>query len=44
MSGPSETTTGQGASSIALFDNRAFFEKALLFGMQHGILDATKLD
>jgi len=44
MSGPFETTDPQGASSIALFDNRTFFEKVLLFGIQHGILDAAKLD
>ena len=30
--------------SVALFDNRPFFEKALVYGVQHGILDQTKLD
>jgi len=44
MRSPSETTDLQGASAIALFDRRAFFEKALLFGIQHGILDTAKLD
>jgi hypothetical protein len=27
-----------------LYDSRPFFEKALVFGVQHGILDAPKLD
>jgi hypothetical protein len=30
--------------SVSLFDARPFFEKALVYGMQHGILDATKLE
>jgi len=30
--------------SVALFDDRPFFEKALAFGVQHGVLDQTKLD
>ncbi len=30
--------------SVALFDNRPFFEKALVYGVQHGILDRTKLE
>ena len=30
--------------SVALFDDRPFFEKALAFGVQHGILDSAKLD
>ncbi len=30
--------------SIAIFDNRPFFEKALAYGVQHGILDQAKLD
>lgn len=30
-------------NSLALFDGRAFFEKALLFGLQHGILDAQRI-
>jgi hypothetical protein len=30
--------------SVALFDDRPFFEKALAYGVQHGILDPAKLD
>lgn len=30
-------------SVVALHDSRAFFEKALVHGLQHGILDATTL-
>jgi len=30
--------------SIAIFDDRPFFEKALAYGVQHGVLDATKLE
>ena len=32
------------AQGIALFDARPFFEKALAFGVQHGLIDAAKLD
>ena len=32
------------ASSIALYDARPFFEKALQFGVHHGIIDPPKLD
>ena len=32
------------AHSLSLFDNSAFFEKALAFGIAHGILTAEKLD
>ena len=31
-------------SVVALFDDRPFFEKALAFGVQHGVLDPAKLD
>ncbi len=31
-------------SVVALFDDRPFFEKALAFGVQHGVLDQAKLD
>ena len=31
-------------STLSLYDGRAFFEKALLFGVQHGIIDQHKLD
>jgi hypothetical protein len=30
--------------SVALFDDRPFFEKAIAYGVQHGILDQAKLD
>ena len=30
--------------SVALFDDRPFFEKALAYGVQHGMLDAAKLE
>ena len=32
------------ASSVSLYDTRPFFEKALVFGVQHGIIDQQKLD
>jgi hypothetical protein len=31
-------------SVVALFDDRPFFEKALAYGVQHGLLDVTKLE
>ena len=31
-------------SSVALYDARPFFEKALQYGVQHGIIDGQKLD
>jgi len=30
--------------SVALFDERPFFEKAVAYGVQHGVLDQAKLD
>jgi len=30
--------------SIAIFDDRPFFEKTLAYGVQHGVLDAAKLE
>ena len=30
--------------SVSLFDARPFFEKALAYGVQHGIIDQAKLD
>ena len=30
--------------AVSLFDARPFFEKALAYGVQHGIIDQTKLD
>lgn len=35
----SESTHG-----VSLFDARPFFEKALIYGVQHGLLDQAKLD
>ena len=32
------------ASSVSVFDARPFFEKALVYGVQNGIIDAQKLD
>ena len=32
------------AQSISVFDKRPFFEKALQYGVQHGIVDARKLE
>jgi hypothetical protein len=32
------------AQSLSLFDARPFFEKALVFGVQNGIIDAAKLE
>lgn len=37
-------TPPSAASQVAMFDGRAFFEKALVFGVQHGILDQARLD
>ena len=31
-------------AAVSLYDARPFFEKALVFGVQHGILDQSKLD
>ncbi len=35
--------TPSATSSMALFDERPFFEKALAHGLQHGLIDADKL-
>ncbi|HOZ63502.1 MAG TPA: hypothetical protein PK497_03790 [Burkholderiaceae bacterium] len=32
------------AQTVALFDARPFFEKALAYGLQHGIIDQARLD
>ena len=32
------------SKSVSLFDGRPFFEKTLAYGVQHGIIDQTKLD
>ncbi len=43
MSKP-ESPTSSAAQHVALFDARPFFEKALAYGLQHGIIDQAKLD
>jgi hypothetical protein len=35
---------GDDSSAVSLFDGRPFFEKALVYGLQHGIIDQQKLD
>ena len=37
-------TSAPAASTVSLFDSRPFFEKALQYGVQHGLLDQAKLD
>jgi len=37
-------TPAPAVSAVSLFDKRPFFEKALLFGVQHGLIDHAKLD
>lgn len=32
------------SSTVALFDARPFFEKALVYGIQHGLIDKAKLE
>jgi hypothetical protein len=32
------------AHAVSLFDARPFFEKALIYGLQHGLIDAAKRD
>ena len=36
--------TAASSAALALHDQRAFFEKALAYGVQHGILVAAALD
>ena len=38
------TTSAPAAGTVSLFDSRPFFEKALIFGVQHGLIDQAKLD
>ena len=42
--GPENTAAPSAPSGMALHDSRAFFEKALAHGLQHGILDSSTLD
>ncbi|WP_114971218.1 hypothetical protein [Rhodoferax ferrireducens] len=37
-------TTALPAATVSVYDTRPFFEKALLFGVQNGIIDRQKLD
>lgn len=39
----SEPLAPAAAQTVALFDARPFFEKALAYGLQHGIIDRAKL-
>ncbi len=41
---PANTESPTVPTGMALHDSRAFFEKALAHGLQHGILDASTLD
>lgn len=41
---PDSPTSAATAQGIALFDARPFFEKALAYGLQHGLIDTAKLD
>lgn len=38
------TTSAPAAGTVSLFDSRPFFEKALMYGVQHGLIDQAKLD
>ncbi|MEY4346282.1 MAG: hypothetical protein RL032_2114, partial [Pseudomonadota bacterium] len=41
---PVDNATTGAAHSISLFDARPFFEKALAYGVQHGLINQAKLD
>ena len=41
---PSAPSTSASPAPVSLYDARPFFEKALQFGVQHGIIDHQKLD
>jgi hypothetical protein len=40
----SASPSSAAASSVSVYDARPFFEKTLIFGVQHGIVDQSKLD
>jgi hypothetical protein len=40
----SATLYPEAAQTVALFDARPFFEKALVYGLQHGIIDQARLE
>ncbi len=44
MVASSASSVSRGPAAVTLFDARPFFEKALAFGVQHGIVDKLKLD
>ena len=41
---PDTPDTALAAQGIALYDARPFFERALAYGLQHGLIDTAKLD
>lgn len=41
---PTHHTSSAPAAGVSLYDRRPFFEKALQYGVQHGLLDQPKLD
>jgi hypothetical protein len=43
MSG-SQTLATPAAQTVALYDARPFFEKALTYGLRHGLIDVAKMD
>ena len=47
MSDATQSTASVGAPSaggVSVYEQRPFFEKALRYGIQHGMLDNAKLD
>jgi len=38
------TSAADVSAAVSLFDGRPFFEKALVYGVQNGLIDAAKLD
>jgi hypothetical protein len=44
MSKPSPSLPASALSTVSLYDARPFFEKALVYGVQGGIIDQEKLD
>jgi hypothetical protein len=44
MTDTASTAASPAAQTVALFDARPFFEKALAYGLQHGLIDSAKLD
>ncbi len=44
MSAELSSNSPEATSAVSLFDRRPFFEKALQFGVQHGLIDQAKLE